>query len=68
MTAQEKLAALERTLATIAYGRRQNRNGHMQRITRDELKTIAHECCERIGINWNGECDGQHESRADQTR
>jgi hypothetical protein len=48
----ERIQQLEATLVAIAVGRKWCVSG-TQRISRDELKTMARECCERLGIRWD---------------
>lgn len=44
---------LKKTMIAIARGRKPCASGS-QRISRDELKTLARECCDRLGIEWHG--------------
>lgn len=49
---KRRIVELEATLASIARGRKPCASGS-QRVSRDELKTMARDACIRFGIEWN---------------
>jgi hypothetical protein len=48
---QVRIEELELTMRILASGRKPCASG-TQRVCRDEMKSIARECCLRLGIEW----------------